>query len=333
MILKKSIIAPALLALAVASFAGEAFAQTTLKYGHPNPVESIGGRFADRFAAIVGEKTGGSVKIEVFPASQLGTAKERFEGVQLGLIDLGHDSYSTVGQAVPEFGALDLPYLYRDVEHAVKATTPSESEVLRGLNERLIADHQVEVIGSFLYGIRELTTSNFPVYSPDDLKGKRIRAIPVPVWIAMVEGMNGIPTPVDFAELTTALATGVVDGQENPLTAILTSNMFESQKYLVLTDHMVNIIPLFANTSSLGRLTPDEQKAVREAAIQAGEEILVESIAEHEKLIGELGEKGMTVITKDNGLDQEAFRSRVSDYVRKKFPEWASIIEGIQSMQ
>jgi len=191
----------------------------------------------------------------------------------------------------------------------------------------------MEVIGSFLYGIRELTTSNFPVKTPEDLAGKRIRAIPVPVWIAMVEGMNGIPTPVDFAELTTALATGVVDGQENPLTAILTSHMYDTQKYLVLTDHMINIIPLFANSDSLAKLSPEQQAAVREAAVRAGQDILTVSVADHERLKTELADKGMTVISTDDGLDLDAFRSRVSAHVEAKFPEWASIIAGIRAIQ
>lgn len=312
---------------------GGALAQVTMKYGHPNPSESIGGQYADRFAELVNEKTAGEVIVDVFPSSQLGTAKERFEGVQFGLIDFGHDSYSTIGQAVPDFGALDLPYLYRDVDHAIAATTPETSAVVRDLNERLKADGGMEVIGSFLYGIRELTTSNFPVKTPEDLAGKRIRAIPVPVWIAMVEGMNGIPTPVDFAELTTALATGVVDGQENPLTAILTSQMFETQKFLIMTDHMINIIPLFVNSAALERLPAEHQTAIRQAAVQAGQEILVVSLADHERLKTELADKGMTVISTDDGLDLEAFRSRVSTHVQGKFPEWASIVEGIQAIE
>lgn len=321
-------------AIAALSVAGSpAIAEVTLKYGHPNPNESIGGQFANRFAELVKEKTAGNVIINVFPSSQLGTAKERFEGVQFGLIDFGHDSFSTVGQAVPDFGAFDLPYLYRDVPHAVAATTPATSPALRELNDKLIATSQIEVIGSFLYGIRELTTSNFPVKTPDDLAGKRIRAIPVPVWVAMVEGMNAIATPVDFAELTTALATGVIDGQENPLTAILTSNMYDSQKFLILTDHMINIIPLFVNTGTMAKLSAEEQVAVREAAVQAGNEILTISIAEHERLQAELADKGMTVISTANGLDLEAFKSRVSAHVKAKFPEWATIIEGVQAIQ
>ncbi len=312
---------------------GATLAETTMKYAHPNPSESIAGQFADRFAELVKEKTGGEVIINVFPASQLGTAKERFEGTQFGLIDFGHDSYSTLGQAVPEFGALDLPYLYRDVEHAVAAATPEKSAPLRELNDKLKAAANMEVLSSYLYGIRELTTSNFAVHSPDDLAGKRIRAIPVPVWISMVEGMNAIPTPVDFAELPTALATGVVDGQENPLTTILTSNMFETQHYLMLTDHMINMIPLYANSASLARLSEDNQKAVRSAATEAAADILKLSVAEHERLKGELAGKGMTVIGTEEGLDLEAFRTRVGEHVRQRFPEWQSLIDGIQTIE
>ncbi|WP_281985554.1 TRAP transporter substrate-binding protein [Thalassorhabdomicrobium marinisediminis] len=312
--------------------ASAASAETVLRYGHPNPPESVAGKYATRLAEVVAEKTGGSVRIDVYPSSQLGTAKERFEQVQLGLIDMGHDPFSTVAQAIPEFGAFDLPYLYRDVDHAVMATTPSQSPAMAVLNTRLIEESQIEILGSFLYGIRELTTSSYPVNSPEDLSGKRIRAIPAPVWVAMVEGMNAIPTPIDFAELTTALTTQVVDGQENPLTTILGLNMYESQKYLIMTDHMINIIPLFINTSSMARLTEEEQTALREAADEVGTEILALSIAEHEALTKELAERGMTVIDKNSGLDLEAFRTRVSDHVAAAFPEWAQFITDIKAL-
>lgn len=138
---------------------------------------------------------------------------------------------------------------------------------------------------------------------------------------------------MDFAELTTALATGVVDGQENPLTAIMTSNMYDSQKFLILTDHMINIIPLFANSDSIAKLSPEFQTAVREAAVQAGQDILAISVADHERLKGELAGKGMTVISTEDGLDLEAFRSRVGAHVEAKFPEWGEIIAGIRAIQ
>src|SRR5690606_15937467 len=145
-----------------------------------------------------------------------------------------------------------------DVDHAIRATDPRTSPVMAELSEKLKSGFNTEVLGTFLYGIRELTT-NFEVKAPADLEGRRIRAIPVPVWISMVEGMGAIPTPVDFAELTTALTTGTVEGQENPLSTILTAHMYTSQDYLILTDHMINMLAVFINSASLNKLSETEQ--------------------------------------------------------------------------
>jgi TRAP-type C4-dicarboxylate transport system substrate-binding protein len=96
---------------------------------------------------------------------------------------------------------------------------------------------------------------------------------------------------------------------------------------------MINIIPLFVNTGTMARLSAQEQVAVREAAVQAGKEILAVSIAEHERLKAELAKKGMTVISTENGLNLDAFKSRVSAHVKKKFSNWSPIIESIQSIR
>src|SRR5690606_25993072 len=146
--LMKSALVATAMSLTLAT--GTALAEVTLKYGHPNPSESVAGRFADRFAELVKEKTNGEVVINVYPASQLGTArlsaytasrrgtaKERFEGVPFGLTAFGHASYAPGAQALPALAAPDLPSLSRDVAHAVAATTPATSPVLRELSERL----------------------------------------------------------------------------------------------------------------------------------------------------------------------------------------------------
>lgn len=315
-----------------AALSSPALAQTTLRYAHPNAPESIPGQFASRMAELVKERTGGSVVINIYPASQLGTAREMFEGTQFGLIDMGHNDFAILGQSIPDFAVFNLPYLYDDVDHAVRATDPRQSPVLQGLNERLSAEFNTEVLGSFLYGIRELT-ANFPVYTPDDLRGKKIRAIPTPVWIAMVEGMGALPTPVDFSELTTALATGTVDGQENPLTTILTSNMYETQSHLMLSDHMINMLAVFTNSDSLGRLSDEEREAVTSSITDAAAAILELSIAEHGELIGELSNRGMTVIGPDDGLDIDRFRDQVGSHVRNVFPEWGDHIEAIDALK
>ncbi len=197
----------------------QAWSEVTLRYAHVGIEGELQTRFANEFAELVQEKTEGRVVLQVFPNSQLGNISEMVDGVKTGIIGLAHHDFASVGKLYPDVSVFNAPFIYRDAEHALKATNPKTSPVLQKLNETLIERAGMRVIGSFYRGARQLT-ANFPVYSPDDLKGKKIRGVPFKLWMSMLQGMGAIPTPVEITELATALMTGVVVGQENPLNNI-----------------------------------------------------------------------------------------------------------------
>lgn len=315
-----------LIALAAAG-CGEA---RVLRYAHSNSVSDIPGQYAAALAERMSEKTGGAVRIEVYPSSQLGGVREMIEGAQLGIIDMGHYSFAALSTFVPEIAVFNFPYLYDDVDHALAATDPARSRVAGAINERLIARSNLRMVGSYFFGIRRLTTAGFPVYGPADLKGKRIRSIPLPVWIAMVEGMGAIPTPVDFSELPTALATGVVEGQENPVNTIYSSRIHETQDYLILTDHMIDINLVYINQETFESLAPEHQRALAEAHREAAAETRDTAERLQASLVTKLQELGLQVISPENGLDLAAFRDAVTSHVRKTFPEWEPYLEQIR---
>ena len=119
------------------------------------------------------------------------------------------------------FAALDTPYLYRDVDHLMK-TVDVDSPVMKKLNEGLIKSAGVRVLYAYYFGTRQLT-ANKGVTQPSELAGMKIRAIPFPIYMSTVEGLGAVPVPVDWSEVPTALATGVVNGQENPVNVVLSS--------------------------------------------------------------------------------------------------------------
>lgn len=302
-----------------------------LRYAHSNSTSDIPGLYADALARRMFEKTEGAVRIEIYPSSQLGGVREMIEGAQLGIIDMGHYSFAALSTFVPEIAVFNFPYLYRDVDHALAATDPERSRVAGEINERLIARSNLRMVGSYFFGIRRLTTAGFPVYRPADLRGKRIRAIPLPVWIAMIEGMGAIPTPVDFAELPTALATGVVVGQENPVNTIYSSRIHETQSHLILTDHMIDINLVYINQSTFEALPPAHRRALADAHREAAAEVRDTAERLQASLVTKLQELGLQVISPENGLDLAAFRTAVTSHVRKTFPEWEPYIEQIRS--
>jgi len=307
----------------------QAVGQTVLRMATSNTHESIQGRYATKFAELVSEKTDGEIEVQIFCCSQLGDAQERIEGAHIGVIDVGIGDFAALAQFAPELAVFNAPYIYRDVDHALGVTNPDRSELARDLYARLEDASNLTILGSFYYGVRQLTTTDFPVYTPDDLSGKRIRAIPNEIFTATIAGLGAIPTQIPFSEVPTALATGVVDGQENPLATIMSSSLFETQDYLVLTGHMTAILAFYANENRLNSLPDEHSAAVREAVVEAAE--FIRDVAEQEDvaLLAELEENGMTVIDTDDGLDREAFRERVLDNVRATFPEWDELIERI----
>lgn len=295
-------------------------------------MSDIPGQYASLFASLVSQKTDGAIRIEVYPSSQLGGVREMIEAAQLGIIDMGHYSFAALSPFLPEIGVFNFPYMYRDVDHALAATDPTRSTVAQELNQRLIARSNLGMIGSYFFGVRRLTTSGFPVFSPADLRGKKIRAIPIPLWIAMVEGMGAIPTPVDFSELPTALATGMVQGQENPVNTIYAARIHETQDYLILTDHMIDINLVYINQETLEALAPAHRRAVLEAHQEAAAEVRRISEELQESLVKKLAELGLQVISPENGLDIDAFRLAVTSHVRQTFPDWEPYIERITAV-
>ena len=316
-----AVIMSVVLTAAFAGGSGETKAKpaepTVLRYAHMNAPMSAAGKQATLLAQKVEEMTKGMVKIQVYPASQLGTLQEQAEAVSTGSVAIHHNTMAAIGSLYPDFAALDTPFMYKDVDELMKVTDP-QSPVMKKLNDGLLASRGVRVYYTFYFGTRHLT-SNRAIYKPADLRGLKIRAIPFPIYMAAVDGMGAVATPVDFAELPTALATGIVAGQENPTDTIFASKLYERQSHLMLTGHIKGAEIVVFNDKVWKGLSSDMQKALGAAAAEvskAGTQLTKDS--ENEAL-GELKKKGMTVIGPAEGLDVEAFRAQVQSHVKAKF--------------
>lgn len=296
-----------------------ASAQTTLRYGHNNEPASVAGAQADWFAEALGGASAGDIKVDVYPASQLGKLQELAEAVSLGTIAFSHNTAGALGSLYEPFAALDTPYLYRDVDHLM-AVTDVNSPVMQELNEGLIDAANVRVIYAHYFGRRNLTC-NKAIKTPADLAGVKIRAVPFPIYTTAVEGMGAVAVPVDWSEVPTSLATGVVQGQENPVNVVLKVKLYEVQSHLMLTGHMSNAECVVMNEDAWQGLSDAQKAAVQQAAnetrIKATKAILDNEAAETD----ELRALGMTVISTEEGLDQEAFRASVNTLVQERFGE------------
>jgi TRAP-type transport system periplasmic protein len=304
-------------ALAAPFIARPAFAASTLRYGHNNEVASVAGAQADWFAEALGQTSGGDVTVQVFPNSQLGKLQELAEAVSLGTIAFSHNTAGALGSLYQPFAALDTPYLYRDVDHLMKVTDV-ESPVMQELNEGLIAAANVRVIYAHYFGRRNLTC-NKAVMSPEDLAGVKIRAVPFPIYTTAVEGMGAVAVPVDWSEVPTALATGVVQGQENLVNVVLNVKLYEVQSHLMLTGHMSNAEVVVMNEDVWQDMSDSQKDAVREAARMTRERATKAILDNEETETQKLRDLGMTVIGEAEGLQLDAFRASVSKLVDERF--------------
>jgi len=317
---------------AAAMLPGRSLAQSvTLRYGHNNEPASVAGAQADWFAEAVAKNSGGDLAVEVFPSSQLGKLQELAEAVSLGTIAFSHNTAGGIGSLYEPFAALDTPYLYRDVDHLMKVVDVN-SPVMQELNEGLIKAANVRVIYAHYFGRRNLT-ANKAVYSPADLAGEKIRAVPFPIYTTAVEGLGAAAVPVDWSEVPTALATGVVAGQENPVNVILNVKLYEVQSHLMLTGHMSNAEVVVMNEDAWQGLSEAHKEAVTKAAVEIRERATKAIQDNEEKDTQALRDLGMTVIGPEEGLKIDAFRASVDKLVQERFGEkYGALYEKIRAI-
>ncbi|WP_102222639.1 TRAP transporter substrate-binding protein [Acidimangrovimonas sediminis] len=292
-------------------------AGTTLRYGHMNSPTSINGQQAVWFSEAVKTASGGEVDIQVFPSSQLGSIKELAEGVSTGAVPISHNTAGALAPLYAPIAALDTPYLYRDVDHLMKVVDTA-SPVMEGINKGLIEKAGVRVLYAFYFGTRQLS-ANVAAKSPTDLKGVKIRAIPSPIYLTTVEGLGAVPVPVDWSEVPTALATGVVSGQENPVNVVLDNKLYEVQSHLMLTGHIRAAELVVMNEDQYQMLSPKAKEAIAEAADTVRARASKATLDAEASDLAALKDKGMTVIGPDSGLDLAAFKTSVKALVEKKF--------------
>jgi len=279
--------------IAAAFLATGAQAQQRIVVGLATTPASHYGVGAQAFINTLAELSGGAFTGEMAPSGQLGGERDMIEGLQIGSLDVVITSTGPLGNFVPEVFALDLPFLFRDYDHA-RHTLDGEigQELLAKIGENSLVG-----LAWSENGFRHVTNSQRPVRTPADLKGLKLRTMENKVHMAAFTDMGASPTPMAFPELFAALQQGVVDGQENPVTVISASKFWEVQKYVSLTGHVYSPAIVLASPALFDGLS-DEQKGW---FMEAGKASAAATRAEVNRLeevgVALLRENGMEVIT------------------------------------
>ena len=294
--------------------AAPAAAQTNMKINISIAQNSHQGVAIDTFAREVEKRTGGRYKVQTFYAGSLGGERESVEAVQLGTQELTFTSTGPVPNFVPEVAILDIPFLFRDYNHARSVLDgPTGQELLQKFPSKgMVALAWGE------NGFRHMTNSKRTVAAPDDLKGLKMRTMENPVHIQAYKAFGIIPTPMAFAEVFTALQQGTVDGQENPLSVITASKFEQVQKHLSLTGHVYSPALLLMNKSAWDKLSADDKKAFTEAAGEAVKANRARVDDDEKKAVTDLRAKGMNVVeTIDKSKFQATLGPTYADFGKK----------------
>jgi tripartite ATP-independent transporter DctP family solute receptor len=281
-----------------------------LKWGHSYPPDHPSNMGAKQMAETVAAKTGGKVKIELYPAGQLGTDKDQAEGTIMGTQDLLLIGSGGISQFSPRLGIGECPYIWRDIDHMNKVMDGPVGDEMR---EELLRGRGLRILTVFYYGRRQLT-ANKPIQNPEEMKGFKLRTPQVPVIMEMARAWGATPTPMNISELYMALKTGVVDGQENPTPTINGFKFYEAQKYIMLTEHIITPLLMIINERVWRGLPPDVQKILMTSAQEAralNNKLMLE---QEDAFLESFKKAGMTVVKPD----VEAFR-KASAGVPAKF--------------
>lgn len=274
------------------------------------------------FKNIVEIESGGRIQVNLFPAGQLGGESDLVQSVQSGSIEMAMTS-TGLSQLCPEAAVYDLPYLFPSEPVAWRVV---DGEFGKALDAHCLAKTGIRNLGYGDGGFRNFTTSTKAITSPADIAGMKLRVMTSPVYVKMVEGLGGEPTPIPWPDTPAALATGVVDGQENPVGVIIMGKLYESQKFLTLDQHTISIDFILINEGIYQSLSGEDKALLRRAALAAGN--MGRSIAYFQNAQGlsYLAEQGVE-ITKPTPEQMEEFRNAaqppVAEWLRTQMePEW-----------
>jgi len=286
--LRGAAIGAAVLAMAISAKAQDV-QERVIKFGHLNNADHPVSMGVKRFAELLAAKSGGKLKVQEFPASQLGNEMQQQSALQGGVQEMSAPATTSLAGIVKEFGLVDFPFSVANFAQA--------DALLDGpLGQALIAklpEKGLVALGYWDLGFRNVTNSKRPIARAEDLEGLKLRVIPNPVFLETFRAFKANPVPMPFAELYGALESKAVDGQENPFSVILSNKFFEVNKFVSATNHVYAANIILVSKKFWDRLSPAEQKMMNDAANEARPYQREASRAAAQKAVAELQAKGM----------------------------------------
>lgn len=251
----------------------------TIRLAHLNPddpFQSHSGAMAAVFKSLVESSSAGEIEVELFANGQLGQDADVLEQTRLGLVESTISSAGGVAQHYPLVGVFDIPFAFPNIGVASRVITKDSS-----FGEKFVADFEenteLKVLGLIdSGGFFAITNSKRPIETVEDMDGMRIRTMTLPTHEAIIASLGGQPTALAWAEVYTALQSGVADGQMNPIPIIAFAKFDEVQEYLTVTNHIITPYVWSMNAEFYDGLSEEHRTIINwasEVATEAGRSI------------------------------------------------------------
>lgn len=307
----------ALTVAAVMAMSLSASAAAEWRLGHVLPPNHPGNLALEAAASEIAERTDNRIEIKVFPAGQVGGAKEVLTGLQIGTHHMAFDGAGVLSQWEKQMGVFEAPFLSKDFAHLDRLM---DSEQGKKIIEKLRVEHGLRLLDAWYYGTRHMTNNAKAIETIEDVDGLKIRVPEVQLSLAFATALGAKATPMAFSELYLGLQTGVVDGQENPLPTIKAAKFFEVQKHLALTSHLVQFVGPIVSEDAWNATSEEDRAVVMEVMQKHGDMQTQSVIASEASLVAELTEAGMEVTRPD----QAPFKAAMAPVYAEFSDVWGS---------
>lgn len=263
--MKRLILKTIVAAVALSAF-GLAQAQTrTIKFANQNAKGHPIVLGMEKFAELVDQKSGGKMKVQVFPGGALGSDQANVSALQGGTLEMASMNSGIFASLVKDFAIYDFPFLFGNPKEADAVVDGPFGQNLH----RKLEDKGLVGLAYYELGFRHITNSKRPITKVEDIAGLKLRVIPNPINVDWVSALGANPTPLPFPELYAALEQKAVDGQENPVATIKGAKLFEVQKHITLTNHQYNPQSVVVSKKFWDSLSAGDRKILQDAATES----------------------------------------------------------------
>jgi len=323
----KRVFLKTVMASVVLAAAGVASAQDkTIKFATQNPKGHPIVVGMEKFAEIVQAKTGGKIKVNLFPGGVLGSDQANVSALQGGSVEMLSLNSGILASQVKDFGLFDFPFLFANEKEADAVVDgPFGKKMHAKLQEKGMIG-----LGYYELGFRSITNSKRAINKVADLEGLKLRVIPNPVNVDWVKAVGANPTPLPFPEVYAALEQKAIDGQENPITVINANKFYEVQKFVALTNHQYNPQSVIMSKKFWDSLSAAEKTIVQDALTES---VKVQRAAARGQVAGALANmktNGMSV-TELPAAEMAILRDKMKPVIAKHGEPIAATVAELQA--